>query len=107
MAVYTLPLDSADGAYAVDVDLAGQVYRLGLTYNVRADLWALTISLPDGTALIEQQPLRVAVDVLAQFADERLPAGTLTLVDTSGTFAECGIADLGTRCLLVYDDGVT
>lgn len=105
MAVFEIPIDSADGAYTLDVELAGQVYRLGLACNGRGDYWALDLGLPDGMALITGQALRLGVDVLGLSADPRLPTGRLVLVDTSVAQAECGADDLGTRCLLLYDDG--
>jgi hypothetical protein len=41
---------------------------------------------------------------LGRFVDVSLPPGVLTLFDTSGQNAECGKADLGVRCVLLYQE---
>ena len=103
MAERLLALERATGpAYRFRSRLEGTNYRFRLAYNTRADLWTLAIKTSSGEALVDGYALRAGEDVLTQLVDARLPAGTLTVVDTSQTDLDPGRADLGARVRLVF-----
>jgi hypothetical protein len=102
--LFTIPLESDAPAYTLDVDMGGRPYRLALTWNTRGAFWTLGVFLTDDTPIVTATKLVADWDLFSQFNDDRLPPGRLLLVDleTSGLPVRY---DLGTRCILVYDDG--
>lgn len=103
MAERLLALERAVGpAYRFRSRLEGVNYRIRLAYNTRGDFWTLAIASASGVRLVDGYALRVGEDVLTRLVDERLPPGTLTVVDTSGADVDPGRADLGARVRLVY-----
>lgn len=105
MAITVLPLDATLPAYTVDVDLSGTVYRLKCEYNTRAEAWILGLGLPDGTQIVEGQPLRADAMPLRAIVDERLPPGRIFVMDTTSAGTDPAYEDLGVRVLVCYDDG--
>jgi hypothetical protein len=106
VAVYELPIDSADPAYDVDADMGGTLYRLAIAWNTRGKYWTLSISLTDGTLLVAGIRLVPDYELLARFNDARLPVGRLACVDLTGRGDPPTYEDLGTRVVMVYDDGL-
>jgi hypothetical protein len=105
MALQVLPLDSDDANYTVDVPLAGSLYRFALFFNTRMGLWTMDIFMLDDTPLVSSIALVADWEIACQFTDLRLPPGFLYCVDTSGAGADPGRDDLGSRVIVVFDDG--
>lgn len=105
MADVVIPVDSADPHYTLDVTLSGIAYRLSLDWNTRGGFWALGIYDQTGAPIVLGVKIVADWELLARFANSRLPPGLLFCVDTSGQGLDPTDSDLGTRVLLVYDDG--
>jgi hypothetical protein len=105
MAQTILPLDSLDSQYSVDVSLSLISYRLSLYWNERGQFWTLDIA--DTNEVIIAASIKLVADweLLGNLTQDGLPPGKLLCVDMSGASLDPGPDDLGTRVILVYDDG--
>lgn len=102
-----LPPFEADAAdqqpvYDFAIVLSDIQYRFLLFYRERNDRWYMVIYDADDEVLISGKKLSVNRPLLHRHQIDGLFPGDIILFDTSGTEAECGFADLGTRCLLMY-----
>lgn len=98
----TIPLDSADPYFDLQIDLDGATYTIEFKWNGRAQSWFYGVMTEAGDAyLIAPQRLAVNYPLAPTLAD-RQPPGLLWAVDTSGSGAECGRFDLGARVQVVY-----
>lgn len=105
MAISILPIDSADPAYDVDVDLSGTIYRLTVQWNTRGAYWTVGIALVDGTPIVAATKIVPGWSLFEHQQDPRLPAGRIVAIDMTGTGAMPTDESLGSGCLVVYDDG--
>jgi hypothetical protein len=106
MALFIIPVDSADPYYSLDVTLSGSVYRFTLQWNGRGGFWTMDISDTSDNPLITSLRLTASWELISQFGNPLLPAGNLYCVDMGGLDVDPTDTDLGTRVLLVYDDGL-
>jgi hypothetical protein len=107
MAVIVLePIDRPESQLSpqisYDVDLEGRTYGIELIWYDRVERWYLQLRDDEGTYLIRGKYLAVDTPLLWRHRDTRLPPGLMVLTDLDSTGAECGYADLGTRCQLQY-----
>ncbi len=105
MAQFVLPVDSNDTNYTLDVTLSGVSYTLGLYWNTRGGFWSLDFYDAAGDPIATGIKLVADWELISQFADSAMPPGFLYCVDTSGQSLDPGVSDLGSRVILVYDDG--
>lgn len=105
MALNVLPLDSDDAKYTIDITLSGILLRYSFYYNGRGDFWTLDVYDTDDNPIVGGIKLVADWELWGQFNDARLPPGPLYCVDTSGQGTDPGADDLGSRVILVYDDG--
>ncbi len=105
MADVVIPVDSNSTNYTLDVSLSGGIYRFGLYWNTRGQFWSLDIL--DSSENPIATGLKVVADweFISGLGDSRLPPGFLYAVDLSGLGLDPTDSDLGTRVILVYDDG--
>lgn len=108
-----IPLRNDLFDWSLDVALDGVTFRLrfwwcdtlngsAIADGATTGAWYLSIFQPDGTPLL--QGLRCVVNwpMGGRFKDARLPAGTLTFLDTTGSGLSPGMTDLGQRVVLLY-----
>jgi len=105
MSIAILPIDADAAAYTVDVSLSGSIYRLHVKWNTRAANWSLGIGLTDGT-MIAAALILPDWQLFRQINDERMPPGRLIAIDQSGAGEPPSRFDLGSRVVVVYDDGL-
>ena len=105
MAYEVLPLDAAQPAYTVDVGFGGVLYRLALQVNTRGGYWTMGIYTTADEAIVEGIRIVTDWELLGQYSDSRLPPGRLFSVDLNEDGSEPTVDDLGSRLLVVYDDG--
>lgn len=105
MAQWSLPIDAAAPHYTVDVPLAGTLYRFTVHWNDRGGFWTIDVSLTDDTPIVSSIKIVADWELWGQFPDARLPAGYLMAVDLSGQSLDPAYDDLGSRVILVFDDG--
>jgi len=94
--------DEQQPVYDYTIPLGERTYRVVLTYRSRQDRWYLDLYTVADVPLILGVFLAVDVLLLDDLQITGLPEGRLALWDTAGTEEECGWADLGNRCELVY-----
>ncbi|MBU6427984.1 MAG: hypothetical protein KGR26_03150 [Cyanobacteria bacterium REEB65] len=106
MADFVIPVDSSSTNYTVDVSLSGGVYRFGLFWNTRGQFWSLDIFDQTDKALATGLKLVADWELISGLGNSALPPGFLYCVDTSGRGLDPTESDLGTRVILLYDDGL-
>jgi hypothetical protein len=106
MSILEIPLSNNETNYLIDVVLSGIEYKLRLLYNVRASFWSISIYEIDDTPIVEGVRLVINYPIFENIVNKKLPKGRLYLIDVSDTKIEALQDDLGTRCVLVYDDGI-
>jgi hypothetical protein len=88
--------------YTEVFQLDGVTFTLQFDWNSRASSWYMSIYDGGGTLLAAGRRLTCDFPPLARFHDRRMPAGLITVVDTSGQQLDPGIDDLGARVVLLY-----
>ncbi len=102
MAAYTLPLDSADPHYTLELDLEGSRFVAILDWNERDASWYFSLELPDGTQLLDGHRMVIGQPLLRRIKDSRRPKGDIILLDTSGEQLDAGRDELGGRVVALY-----
>lgn len=94
----------ADPFYSMTTTLSGSDFIFEFKYSQREACWYFDISLNDGTLLVAGVKVVCGVDLLARFADVRLPPGTLFAFPNSTDDSPPGLEDLGpeARITLLY-----
>ena len=86
--------------------IAGREYTLGFRWNARAMAWYLDIGDQDGLPIVSGVRLVCGIPLAREVVgDSRMWPGTLMCVSTTQDGTDPGISDLGTRVVLIYDDG--
>lgn len=106
----TIPTRSDLTSYTERVLLDGVSYDLWFFWNDRDASWNLTIydsATPDNAdgsrdALVAGIPVHVGWPLLHAFVAPGLPAGDIVALDTTNKDLDPGVAELGTRVVLVY-----
>lgn len=81
--------------------LDGADYIIDVRWNMRGG-WFIGVSDAAGVPITAPRRAVINWNLMSGCTDVRRPPGVLALMDTSGTKAECGYADLGVRCELQY-----
>lgn len=105
MAYIELPITADLPHQSFSVQLDGTVFRLRLRYNWRAGHWALDLADSSGAPLISGVAVRLGVDLLAQYADDRLPSGKLFAMNWVAPYQPPGRDNFGTDVVLIYEQG--
>lgn len=104
MAIIQIPLRNDLDNYEFSVDLDGATYIMEIHWNDRTSQWSLILKDDVSNVLIGAVPLVINSDLIGRFQIDEAPQGVLTLLDISGTDVEPAKADLGIRCVLVYNE---
>lgn len=104
MALKQLPVNSDGGNYEFKTELDGVKYTLSFRFNTRLSQWIMDMATSDGTILLAGIPLLLGIDLLARFQSADIPQGNLFLINLESEYSECGRNDLGTNCLLMYQE---
>lgn len=88
--------------YSYTIALDDVLFGFVLLYRERQDRWYMSIYDSDGEPLLLGKKLSVDTPLLEAYEIPGLPPGEIALWDTSGAEVECGFADLGVRCELIY-----
>ncbi len=105
MADFVIPVDSGSTNFTVDVTLSGGVYRFFLYWNTRGQFWSLDILDSSDSPTAAGIKLVADWELISGLGNSALPPGFLYCVDTSGQGLDPTDSDLGTRVILIYDDG--
>lgn len=104
MAIIEIPLRSDLDHYEFSVDLDGKAYLFEIIWNTRNETWFLTIKNDEDTPIVAGIPLLVNSNLIARFERDELPPGVLTLLEVSGSNLDAEKADIGARCVLIYEE---
>jgi hypothetical protein len=103
MGVLTIPVRAGVPHQRLFVELEGVTYGLELRWNETAAAWFASVLDRDGAVLLAGRRVAIGLPLTIRSAhDLRLPPGHLLAIDTAGTDAEPGLADLGERVKLLY-----
>lgn len=106
MAQAIIPLDSAFASSTVDIQLGDFPLRIRSTYNDREACWYLDILTQLDELIIGSVKVVGGWELVGRHhKDARLPDGLWIAVDTQGESKIPTRDDLGTRVVLVFDDG--
>lgn len=105
MATNVLPIDASEAAYTVQANLGGTVYGFAVAWNTRAEAWEIGITTAGGDPIVMGQRIVPDYQLFRPFNDPRLPAGRILCLDLTGTGAYPTRTNLGSDCVVAYDDG--
>ena len=106
MAIIEIPTRNDLDAYEFKIDLDAKTYGFDIQWNPRSERWYLTVLDSNDAVLLSGLALTVNSSLIRRFANPLLPPGRLFLLDTSERGEECGRGDLGSRCLLLYEEAL-
>lgn len=86
------------------IDLEGTVYVFRVMWNSRTGRWTLSIYEEDETPIVLGVAVVSELDLLAPYADSRLPPGQLFASDVTGKTREPTDDNFGDSVLLLYVD---
>lgn len=101
-----IPLNSNDLIFRITAPLDGGTYVLDFDWSARSGAWFLDLYLQtdtDPTPILLGAKLVVGYPLLRGVVADGRPVGELILQDLNRG-GECGEADLGNRCRLMYLD---
>jgi hypothetical protein len=104
MAYIELPIAEDTPHQSFSVQLEGTVYQVRLRYNTRAGHWALGLADAAGIVLLSGVAVRLGVDLLSQYKDDRFPPGKLFAMNWVDQYQEPGRDNLGTDVSLIYEE---
>lgn len=108
MSTQVVPTFTDTDDYQFNVALDGVTYGMQFTWNTRDSRWFLNLLDSSGNVLVGTIPLVLNWPLLRQYKyNTNIPAGFLYILDTNDTGQEPGRYDLGTRCLMVYEEAST
>lgn len=103
MATLELPLPTNEEPhFVITMQLEGQSYLFNFDWNSRTEVWTISITNTDGTAVIEGQTLAVGLDILRTIPNtlDHVPPGQLVCVAPSD---DPGLEDIGDAFLLYFE----
>ena len=104
MAFLQLPIRNDLPAYDFQVELDGELFTLGFSFNARANYWVLDISDAN------EEPLLMGIRIVSgwlltnRFVNSNLPLGDFFVYDTSGKNEDPTQDDFGTTKVFMYAD---
>lgn len=99
-----IPIDRNAPDQKFSIDLEGTVYVFRVMWNSRTGRWTLSIFEEDETPIVMGITVVGEFDLLSQYADARLPRGTLFTADVTGKNREPTDDNFGDSVLLLYAD---
>lgn len=88
--------------------LDGQQYQLETRWNQRAQLWFLSLSDVDGTAVANSLPVvnsGAPINAVI-YRQQNAPPGGLWAIAQSGQAVSAGADELGGRVVITYSEGL-
>jgi hypothetical protein len=104
MAYIELPVAADTPHQSFSVTLNGTVFGFKLRYNSRAGHWALDLYDAGANPLLSGIAIRLGVDLLAQYAGDTLPAGSLFAINWVDAYSEPDRDNFGSDVSLVYEE---
>jgi hypothetical protein len=112
MSITEIPTDSAptdvEGAvpfFTERVILGAREYQFRFVWVQREAKWYYDLMDQSGSMIAAGLKLVADFPTNRLLVDDRAPAGTIMCLDTSGEGRDPGLADLGSRCLVLFLDG--
>jgi len=94
--------DTPNQSFTISLD--GAVYGLHVRYNSRAGFWALDLADAGGNLLFAGLAVRLGVDLLAQYADDRFPPGRMFVLNLVKEYQEPDFDNFGRDVMLAYQE---
>lgn len=113
MAIYEIPMDGVEARrdFRLSAPLSGMMYRFYFHYIARDDSWAFDFMTAGFAPILMGMRCVLNWDVLAQVKQDSrtgiiLPTGFLYFIDSTDRNKPATGDDMGTRVVMVHDDGV-
>jgi hypothetical protein len=104
MAVLTLPARTDLQVYSFQVELEGALYTFTMRWNTRAASWFMDIADAAGAYVVSGRRVVIDWPLLNRVVKANRPPGEIFAVDTLSIGTDPGVADLGGRVQLVYQE---
>lgn len=102
--IYNVATSTDKSNYEQVVTLDGEDFIIRLLWNERANHWFMTLRDSAGTDIVTGFKVVADIPFAVHCVDERIPAGQLWIVDTTGAGADPGLREFGARVRLLYAD---
>lgn len=102
---FNIPVNKETDAYSMSVEMDNKVYDLTLHFNAREDRWYLRVSRND-VIVVDGIKLVHGTDLLSQYRAYDVPAGILSIVDSSGLYQDPSSSEFGNTIQLQYDEAI-
>jgi len=102
MAIVVIPTRTDLGAYTFQAELDGSLYRFGMQFNEREQLWYMSIADEAGVAIRSGIKVVANFPLLTRVADIRKPPGQLIALSPTAQEPDPGLEDLGDGVSLIY-----
>lgn len=99
-----IPLQNGNPNFEFKTELSGVTYTFHFRYNTRSACWVMDLSTAVGDPILTGIAVRLGIDLLSQFEDDRLPPGRLFAINYNDEYAEAGINNFGTDVAIVYQE---
>lgn len=106
--ILEIPIEKEDDDPALKIRtvLEGVEMVILFEWNTREAKWHASFYDATEAPILVGIPLNINLELFVRFEIPELPPGKLILYDTSDKSLEAGIADLGKRCRLYYEESV-
>ena len=106
--ILEIPIEKEDDDPALKIRtvLEGVEIVILFEWNNRQEKWHASFYDATETPILLGVPLNINLEYFVRFEIPALPPGRLLLYDTSDKNQEAGLADLGKRCRLYYQESV-
>lgn len=106
MAIFYIDNSTTATLYEQITFLDGREYIMRFMWNARASAWYLDVSDQDGLPIVNGVRLVCGIPLAREVVgDFRMWPGTLLCTSATQDDSDPGLLDLGSRCILIYDDG--
>jgi hypothetical protein len=104
MAYLELPIQPDVPHQSFSVELDGAVYGFEFRYNTRGECWLMGLRTSEDEQLLRGVAVRLGVDLLAQYTDDRFPAGRLFAMNVADEYVGPDRNNFGSDATIVYEE---
>jgi len=102
---YEIPVTIDEGDNTFETELGGVRLRFRFNFNRRLGRWIMSIADENGDMIVEGRAVVNGIDLIGQYTDSRLPAGSIIALNSDTATqqgVDAGEFDLGDRVRVYY-----
>jgi len=104
MGYIALPIVADTPSQLFSIELDGTVYGFVFRYNTRSGTWMMDVRSTDDDVLVAGIAVRMGVNLLGQYSDERFPLGRLFTVNFVEAYVEADRNNFGRDVRVIYEE---